>query len=293
MASRESSSYRPGECFRRFQLGRSTESGENSTEIIEEDIGESQGDPLSINESNSESTEREVDSHLSCSSRSKTTTANGTKSKRKRKAPSSTGSSKKTKKWSWSPEVIEVFLKYIKEYKTKCEFNGVDFEVDLASMYTEVRRCMGIDFPDDFGPESVSEPTTELTDMESDEYELYRKKLDEQNSKIRIGYQRIKEKVKNLRQDYRNAVNKGTRSGSGKVGQDNFELLTEIWGGSPATTSLPFGIDGETVNASRRISSYIEDAGAEGIFIIFKNKMYWRTIKNVESGLGIPYPSHE
>ena len=102
-------------------------------------------------------------------------------------------------------------------------------------MYTEVRCCMGIDFPDDFGPESVSEPTMELKYMESDEYELYRKKLDDQKDKISIRYQRIKEKVKNLRLDYRNAVNKGTRSGSGKVVQDNFELLTEIWGGSPAT----------------------------------------------------------
>ena len=108
---------------------------------------------------------------------------------------------------------------------------GCNRSVAFLRVYTEVRRCMGIDFPDDFGPESVSEPTTELTDMESDEYKLHRKKLDKQNSKIRIGYQRIKEKVKNLRQDYRNAVNKGTRSGSGKVVQDNFELLTEIWGG--------------------------------------------------------------
>ena len=29
--------------------------------------------------------------------------------------------------------------------------------------------------------------------------------------------------------------------------QEIYDLLTEIWGGSPATTSLSFGIDGETV----------------------------------------------
>ena len=27
-----------------------------------------------------------------------------------------------------TPETVELFLKYIKEYKTNCEFSGVDFE---------------------------------------------------------------------------------------------------------------------------------------------------------------------
>ena len=39
-------------------------------------------------------------------------------------------------------------------YNTKCEFNGVDFEADLWGMYTEVRRCLAVDFPHVFGPES-------------------------------------------------------------------------------------------------------------------------------------------
>ena len=61
------------------------------------------------------------------------------------------------------------------------------------------------------------------------------------------GSERIREKIKSLRQDYRAAINRGTRSGSGKLIQDKFDLLTEIWGGSPATTSLPFGINGDTI----------------------------------------------
>ena len=78
--------------------------------------------------------------------------------------------------------------------------------------------------------------------------------------------QRIKEKVKNVRQDYRSAVNKGARSGSGKVVQDNYDLLSDIWGGSPSTTSLLFGIDGEcdeTPGSSGTISDR-EDEGSEG-----------------------------
>ena len=32
-------------------------------------------------------------------------------------------------------------------------------------MYTEIRQCMTVDFPEDFGPEIVQEPGKELQDM--------------------------------------------------------------------------------------------------------------------------------
>ena len=81
--------------------------------------------------------------------------------------------------------------------------------------------------------------------MGSEEYESYRKRIEEEKQKIKLGYQRVKEKAKGVRQDYSNAVNKGTRSGSGKVVQDDYDLLTDIWEGSPSKTSLSFGIDNE------------------------------------------------
>ena len=103
------------------------------------------------------------------------------KSKGKRKAANRPDSSaKKAKKWAWTPEAVEVLLKYIEEYKTKCEFNGVDFEADLLGMYTEVRRCLAITFSHDFGPESCYDPGKELKDMDSEEYESYRKRLQEE-----------------------------------------------------------------------------------------------------------------
>lgn len=46
---------------------------------------------------------------------------------------------------------MEILLKYLKEFKTKCEFNGVDFEADVSTIYAEIRRCMAMDFPEDFG----------------------------------------------------------------------------------------------------------------------------------------------
>ena len=52
----------------------------------------------------------------------------GNKSKGKRKEANRLDSSvKKAKKWAWTPEAVEVLLRYIKEYKTKCDFNGVRF----------------------------------------------------------------------------------------------------------------------------------------------------------------------
>ena len=50
-------------------------------------------------------------------------------------------------------------------------------------------------FSEDFGPEIVHELGKELKDMNREEYEFYRKELEEQQRQIRNGYQRIKEKV--------------------------------------------------------------------------------------------------
>ena len=86
----------------------------------------------------------------------------GEKSKRsqgKRKASFAPESAtKRPKKWSWTSEAVEILLKCIQEFKTKCECNGVDFEPNLSIMYTEIRRCMAVYFPEDFGPEIVQEP---------------------------------------------------------------------------------------------------------------------------------------
>ena len=129
------------------------------------------------------------------------------------------------KRFSWTVEKLEDLLSYIKEYKSNCDFKGIDFEADLASMYTEVRKCMSRDYTDDFGPEMVSDPEIDLKDMNKDQYEMFTKKSEAEKVLIKNGYSRIKEKVKAVRQDYRNALNRGTRSGSGRVVQENFSKL--------------------------------------------------------------------
>ena len=70
--------------------------------------------------------------------------------KRKQGPTTKTSTSKKPKKFSWTADKAEDLLKYLREYKSAREFRGVDSEADLACMYTEVRRCMARDYPNDF-----------------------------------------------------------------------------------------------------------------------------------------------
>ena len=53
-----------------------------------------------------------------------------------------------------------------------------------------------------------------------------------------IRYNRVKEKVKSLRQKFRRVVNINTRSGSMKIVVDNWNKLKKFWGGSPAKISI-------------------------------------------------------
>ena len=93
---------------------------------------------------------------------------------------------------------MEEMLQFVREYKSKCEFNGVNFEADLQSLYTEIRRCMATLYPDDFRPESITEAEISIKDMAKEEYDDFKSVTD-----MEKGYERVKEKIKNMRQDYR------------------------------------------------------------------------------------------
>ena len=99
--------------------------------------------------------------------------------KNQRKASfASESATKMPKKWSWRSGAVEILQKYIiEEFKTKCEFHGVDFEANLSIMCSEVHRSMAADFPKDFpkdfGPDIVLEPGKEHKAINSEEYEFY------------------------------------------------------------------------------------------------------------------------
>lgn len=89
-------------------------------------------------------------------------------------------------------------------------------------MNTEIRRWLAVDFIEEFGPEAVTEPVKPLNEMNETEYETFKKKRHDEKSCIKKGHDRVKEKIRNVREDFRAAVNKGTRIGNGRIVQDNF-----------------------------------------------------------------------
>ncbi|PFX33168.1 hypothetical protein AWC38_SpisGene1986 [Stylophora pistillata] len=95
----------------------------------------------------------------------------------------------------WSPDRIELLLAYLKEYKSTCEFNGRDFEQDLAAMYTEIRKCLAKDYQEEFGPQVTTEPRMPIKDMDSSEYQAFKKTLHKEQELIKKGYDRVKEKI--------------------------------------------------------------------------------------------------
>lgn len=164
-----------------------------------------------------------------------------------------------TKKWSWSQDMVECLIKSLKEYKRTCEFNAVDFNSDKVQLYEGIRKAMArINDETDFSPMNAFTPNKTIKDMTKDEYKVYKEMLDKHKSLTKLGYNRIKEKLKSIRQDYSKAVVSGTRSGSGKVVLQYFDDLASIWGGSPATEPLPFGVESaSTTNSSD--SSNVDD----------------------------------
>ena len=106
--------------------------------------------------------------------------------------------------------MVNDLLTFIKDFKSKKEFDGVDFEGDLVVFYGEMRKMMAINFNDsDFGPVTVSESPKPLQDMNEKELKEFNNMVELEKSTIKKGYDRVKEKIKALRQDYRNAVNNG------------------------------------------------------------------------------------
>ena len=66
------------------------------------------------------------------------------------------------------------------------------------------------------------------------------KKVDEE---IKEGYNRVMEKIKEIRQGYFTAVTTGSRSGSGKIVYQYFDTLKLIYRWSPSIDPLPLHLE--------------------------------------------------
>ena len=65
----------------------------------------------------------------------------------------------------------------------------------------------------------------------------------------------MRKKIKGIRQDFSKAVVKGSRSGSGKIVYEHWDTLISIWGGSPSTQSLQFGVESHDFSVLANLES--------------------------------------
>ena len=70
---------------------------------------------------------------------------------------------------------------------------------DKVKLYEEVRKRMAAIYESDFGPNEVCLPSKPVKEMTEDEYKVYKNILDKDKGMIKLGYNRIKEKLKSIR----------------------------------------------------------------------------------------------
>ena len=130
-------------------------------------------------------------------------------------------------RFRWGDEKPESLIKCLTSVKADYEFRGLDFESDLVKLYSDVRAKMAEVYDkNDFGP---VEETSMKGDMTTEDIAKHKLIVSEEKKLIKQGYLCIKEKIKNVRQDYRNTVVQGRRSGRGKFVHDYCDLLKGLW----------------------------------------------------------------
>ena len=140
------------------------------------------------------------------------------------------------KRWRWTDEMVDVLLSSLTEIKSNMEFESKNFEADLVKLYSDLREVMASKFEaDGFGPASLSEKPQNAT---TNQLSQIKQIIVEEKRLTKIGYDRVKQKIKDIRQDYRKAVMEGRRSGSGRLVCENWDTLKNLWGGSPATVAI-------------------------------------------------------
>lgn len=95
-------------------------------------------------------------------------------------------------KWSWTNDMVKTLIDCIKDYRSACKFNTIDFNSHKVRLYEDVRKAMALVYKEsDFGPNIVCVLSKPLKEMTKDEYTNTRTSL----TKIKAGNSRIKEKL--------------------------------------------------------------------------------------------------
>ena len=179
-------------------------------------------------------------------------------------------------RFKWTEDMVEDLLQALYEYKCIMEYNNSDFNADRTKQYEAVRSSLaGNEYEVENG---LPFGLVEVMPMTEDENrQEYLSRSVEEKKQIRKGYNRVQEKIKELRQNFSQAVTAGTRSGSGKLVMQFYELMVQIWGGAPATEPLSFGVqsnkaaDEQSVvknDANTCVEGSSEEGEIQGIFSV-------------------------
>ena len=119
--------------------------------------------------------------------------------------------------FSWSGDEIQLLLMVALDFKSQCEFEGMDWE-SKRSKYQQIFELMMKQYPI-----TVSE--------------------NYQNKNL-LNKDRITAKLKSIRIiGFKKAADAGKKRGGGRVVFTFYDLCVNLWGGLPAVTSLPFRVD--------------------------------------------------
>ncbi|XP_022057211.1 uncharacterized protein LOC127536732 [Acanthochromis polyacanthus] len=117
----------------------------------------------------------------------------------------------------WTDKESELLLNAVLEYKVNKTQENIDWE-SCQSKYVDILTLFLEQYP--------AETTKEFPHVRAE-----------------ITRATLTTKMKAIRNKYRQAVDNGRKSGFGRVVLLYFELCEQIWGGSPATTTMPSGIE--------------------------------------------------
>ena len=93
--------------------------------------------------------------------------------------------------------MVEDLIEALEASKTEYEGRGLDFEGVLVKFYSQLRKTMSEKYAErDFGPTTVSEPTKSMKEMSKEKFKGHKNNADGQQKAIKLGYDRIKAKVK-------------------------------------------------------------------------------------------------
>ena len=151
-------------------------------------------------------------------------------------------------KFKWSTDMVAKLIECLDSYKSEMDYKNIDFNSDKPAQYEAVRKALAqifIDEPYFFGPDMVMlESLSGEEQGEPQETKKLQKKWQELKRK---GYNRVMEKVKEVRQSFSKAVTSSTRSGNGRIVFDHYDALKKIYGGLPCTEPIACGVDSSAV----------------------------------------------